>query len=266
MFTIVAATVVFVGAVVSARAEGETAKIPECVTDPFSKEKLCCNEKGYKDQNGWFETFYGCLNFNVRNCDKLVEFDPDTGKEIKIKGYEWSDCYTPDSCENLEEPEFIKKNEYFGLYKYKDSPRLCFFKDAEKKFKASNEDIFKTFDAPGTDTDGKQDSLPKTSETDKPGSNLRTEITKQNKIMKDIKSKYANEKPDVWKNADGNFNTARLASDSIAGVVLGTGGGFLVNHIVKKKQIEKGFDSITCKIDGKVVGEWGDQFGIGYNK
>lgn len=79
-------------------------------------------------------------------------------------------------------------------------------------------------------------------------------------------SKYHDEfrsKVSVWKNADGNFNTARLASDSIAGVVLGTAGGLITSNIVKKNQIENGFEDIKCTIGGQNVAAWGDQFRIG---
>ena len=46
----------------------------------------------------------------------------------------------------------------------------------------------------------------------------------------------ANLKVTVWKNAEGNFNTARLASDSIAGVVLGTAGGIITSKLGKKPE------------------------------
>ena len=49
----------------------------------------------------------------------------------------------------------------------------------------------------------------------------------------------------VWKNAQGEFNTARLASDSIAGVVLGTAGGLITSSVVKKNQIQEGFEDIA---------------------
>lgn len=67
----------------------------------------------------------------------------------------------------------------------------------------------------------------------------------------------------VWKNEDGNFNTARLASDSIAGVVLGTAGGLITSSVVKKNQVENGFEDIKCTIGGQNVAEWGDQFRVG---
>ena len=66
-----------------------------------------------------------------------------------------------------------------------------------------------------------------------------------------------------WKDAEGNFNTARLASDSIAGVVLGTVGGVVTARLVKKSQIKKGFEDIQCHIGGQPVADYGDEFTVG---
>ena len=66
-----------------------------------------------------------------------------------------------------------------------------------------------------------------------------------------------------WRTADGTFNTARLTSDSIAGVVLGTTGGLITSHIVKKNQISSGFEDITCTIAGQSVATFGDEFNVG---
>lgn len=78
--------------------------------------------------------------------------------------------------------------------------------------------------------------------------------------MDSISSKF---KVSVWKDAEGKFNTARLASDSIAGVVLGTAGGLITSHVVKKNQVENGFQDIKCTIGGQSVANWGDEFSIG---
>ena len=67
----------------------------------------------------------------------------------------------------------------------------------------------------------------------------------------------------VWTNAQGKFNTARLASDSIAGVVLGTAGGLITSHVVKKNQIKKGFENIMCTVGGQSVANYGDEFTVG---
>lgn len=67
----------------------------------------------------------------------------------------------------------------------------------------------------------------------------------------------------VWKDEEGNFNTARLASDSVAAVVLGTAGGLITSNVVKKNQVESGFEDIKCTIGGQNVAQWGDQFRVG---
>lgn len=99
--------------------------------------------------------------------------------------------------------------------------------------------------------------------------NITVDITAQiNKVnnaysqLTAIHNKFRDKKS-VWKDADGNFNTARLASDSIAGVVLGTAGGLITSHVVKKNQVENGFEDIKCTIGGQNVAEWGDQFRVG---
>ena len=70
----------------------------------------------------------------------------------------------------------------------------------------------------------------------------------------------------VWKDAEGNFNTARLASDLTAGVVLGTVGGVVSGVVIKKKQVEKGFDALHCTIGGQTVADWGDLFNVGLRR
>jgi hypothetical protein len=67
----------------------------------------------------------------------------------------------------------------------------------------------------------------------------------------------------VWKNAEGEFNTARLASDSIAAVVLGTAGGLITSSVMKKHQVEDGFEDLKCVIGGQSVAGWGDEFRVG---
>jgi len=67
----------------------------------------------------------------------------------------------------------------------------------------------------------------------------------------------------VWRNEDGKFNTTRLASDSIAAVVLGTAGGLITSNVIRKNQVENGFEDISCTIGGQVVAGWGDEFSVG---
>lgn len=67
----------------------------------------------------------------------------------------------------------------------------------------------------------------------------------------------------VWRDENGNFNTARLVSDSIAGVVLGTVGGIVTSKLVKKNQLKKGFEDIGCYVGGQSVAGYGDEFYVG---
>lgn len=68
------------------------------------------------------------------------------------------------------------------------------------------------------------------------------------------------------KTADGKFNTVRLASDLTAGVVLGTVGGVVSGVVIKKKQVEKGFDALHCTVGGQTIADWGDTFEVGLQK
>lgn len=70
-------------------------------------------------------------------------------------------------------------------------------------------------------------------------------------------------KASVWKDDEGKFNTSRLVSDSIAGVVLGTVGGVVTSNVVKKNQVENGFEDIKCTVGGQTVADWGDEFRVG---
>ena len=88
--------------------------------------------------------------------------------------------------------------------------------------------------------------------------------TKQITTLVDgLKTKFASLGVSVWKDKEGNFNKARLASDSIAGVVLGTAGGLITSKVVKKNQVKSGFEDINCVIGGQKVADYGDEFTVG---
>ncbi len=76
----------------------------------------------------------------------------------------------------------------------------------------------------------------------------------------------AEDERSVWRNAEGNFNTARLASDITAGVVLGTVGGVVTGVVIKKNQVKKGFEALHCTVGGQKVAEWGDEFSVGLRR
>jgi len=93
--------------------------------------------------------------------------------------------------------------------------------------------------------------------------NAQTSAQRIRNIANNLRGLTGNLDVSVWKNKEGNFNTARLASDSIAGVVLGTAGGLITSHVIKKNQIKGGFEDIKCTIGGQVVAEYGDDFMVG---
>jgi len=80
---------------------------------------------------------------------------------------------------------------------------------------------------------------------------------------KNIKNLTSSLESSVWKDKHGNFNTSRLVSDSVAGVVLGSAGGLVTSNVIKKNQIKSGFDDIKCVIGGQVVADFGDEFNVG---
>ena len=81
--------------------------------------------------------------------------------------------------------------------------------------------------------------------------------------MRTLSAFFAGVEQNVWRNADGKFNTARLASDATAGVILGTAGGLISNKLIKKNQVKKGFEGIGCYVGGQAVAEFGDEFTVG---
>jgi F0F1-type ATP synthase assembly protein I len=91
---------------------------------------------------------------------------------------------------------------------------------------------------------------------------LQSQISNHAATISGIKTAHSGEKASVWKNNEGKFNTTRLLSDSIAGVALGTVGGLVVNKVVKKNQLESGFEDIGCHIGSERVADFDDQFEV----
>lgn len=80
--------------------------------------------------------------------------------------------------------------------------------------------------------------------------------------LKSFMNQNFSEKASAWKNYDDTFNTKRLVSDSAASVVLGTIGGVVTSNIVKKNQVQQGFEQLKCVIGGQPVATWGDEFTV----
>ena len=92
---------------------------------------------------------------------------------------------------------------------------------------------------------------------------LSASRTNISRLYKKLNSMSNDFKVSVWRDKQGNFNTSRLASDSIAAVVLGTTGALVTSSIVKKNQVSSGFEDINCQIGGQTVAGWGDEFSVG---
>lgn len=109
---------------------------------------------------------------------------------------------------------------------------------------------------PQNSESGSNSGSENTSDTEKLKKDFATSVAKLESIAGQIKTT-------VWKDTEGNFNTSRLISDSVAGVVLGTAGGLITSSVVKKSQVKNGFEDINCTVGGQVVSGWGDQFNVG---
>ena len=92
---------------------------------------------------------------------------------------------------------------------------------------------------------------------------LQSQISAQTTILSGIVGAHSSDQRSVWKNSEGKFNTTRLASDSIAGAVLGTAGGLITSSVIKKNQLKSGFEDINCQVGGQSVADFGDEFRVG---
>ena len=92
---------------------------------------------------------------------------------------------------------------------------------------------------------------------------LQSRIDKAANVSEKLVADYSSAKKSVWKDADGKFNKARLASDSIAGIVMGATGGLITHSVVKKSQIKKGLEDVACFVGDSEVANFGDEFTVG---
>ena len=96
---------------------------------------------------------------------------------------------------------------------------------------------------------------------DSQGQRVKNAIEKINSFFK-----VADGNLTVWRDEDGKFNTTRLISDATAGVVLGTVGGIVSGKVIKKKQLEKGFDVLHCDVGGQKMADYGDTFRVDFHR
>ncbi len=96
--------------------------------------------------------------------------------------------------------------------------------------------------------------------TSTPSANQESPLVRAAEIVDNFSNGFG--KANQWVNADGGFNTARLVSDSVAGVLLGSAGGVITGVVVKKNQVKKGFEDISCSVGGQILGNYGDDIRI----
>lgn len=215
--------------------------------------KVCKCKDGYEyiDETN---TSQGCkmtaATQNAQDKDKC-EKSKAAGQPVKWDGnncncgldgqYEIIDTGEIYECKETEQYSACKKLESSNVaYWYEGT---CHCKDTTKQFRNGN---------CNTNTDAYQQSLDAAAAV--------AEIEQLGKELNDISATFDRSK---WRDADGNFNTARLASDSVAAVVLGTAGGLISSKVIKKKQVENGFEDIKCTIGSQEVANWGDEFQVG---
>ncbi len=183
----------------------------------------------------------------AKNKDSRVYWDTDTG-ECKCMDNENKLEFNNNKCEEKKEYQQCKKLNTDAEWDAENGECKCF--DTNKFF-----------------TSGKCEYTTEYQEKQKQEKLNAEKISAAN----DIRSFAENSLDSVvaafdrskWRDADGNFNTARLASDSVAAVVLGTAGGLISSKVIKKKQVENGFEDIKCTIGNQEVADWGDEFQVG---
>lgn len=239
---------------------------------------------------------YDNVDLSMRRFNYVVENILPSDARQENKGW-----ITGSATDQKFDPEYGEKWQYRGVYIYpmwarslctadkisKWKANLKMLTDASKRYPDSDsikklianyEDVLKICDMPDkilgrNDTDKLLDLLSNSMvliENVNTQYNIgleqttvvNTEISKYYSRLAEIR---AGLKLSAWRDAEGKFNTARLASDSIAGVVLGTVGGIVTSKLVKKNQLKKGFEDLSCNVGGQKVADYGDTFRVGMN-
>ncbi len=206
-----------------------SASAKQCVlSNAAVKREACKNMAGAQ----WNEDSKTCL------CDdETMEPDFDANKCVKTAAAAL--------CEEIGEDKAS----------FDAKSRKCVCKDPDKEVSEQAKDCVETKDARAR-REAEDAAIQKKNEQNSAKARIEEIRTKMASITDGLGVS-------VWKNKDGNFNTSRLASDSIAGVVLGTAGGLITSNVVKKNQIKGGFEKINCSIGGQTVAGFGDDFSVG---
>lgn len=245
----------------SGKATGWDDKNNACLCKDAANAEWKNNDCVCKDTNANMDSKGMCV------CkDEGMEFDKD-GKCVKKVAESNAVTYATDNQDN-ENPE---KTACEGLIssgratKWDDANNTCLCKDTTNAEWKDNDCVCKDSENLVMDMDGMcksnedvKESKDEEHEGKAEGNN--NQIEELGKWLDAQTEKFERSK---WRDAEGKFNTARLASDSIAGVVLGTAGGLISSKVIKKKQVENGFEDIKCTVGSQEVADWGDEFQVG---
>ncbi len=217
----------------------------ECISESEVRKRLC------EKSGGTFSEIYrsGSVHYN---CDPPNEIYP-----FKSVSYEGSEYIYFDICRN---PNQLYNN---GKGKSCINKNDLSDKDKAKYFDAQNPEKELEKIMQGMQTWNATSGTESTSGADATSTMAATDTTAS---ISDLAGRLALVEGQFglskWRTAEGKFNTARLASDLTAGVVLGTTGALVTSSVVKKKQVKDGFESLECTVGGQHVGDWGDVFRI----
>ena len=229
--------------------KGEGNALDKCVCKPETKiryddqeQKCICIDldKEIKIQNGVKDCYWTDAAQQKQDCNASGEAQWKEGKCVCNENTKiWDD--TNNKC--IDNPEYTKCNSITGA-EWDGNKRECKCKDSGQKINSDE-----------------------TACEDTPETIAKKKMAASDTVIKETFVAFEDEvkklKVDKWKTQDGKFNVARLASDSIAGVVLGTVGGLVTSKVVKKNQVKKGFENIRCVIGGQIVADYGDEFMVG---
>lgn len=220
-----------------------------------SGTKCVCESSDY----GWKDSKnkkQGCSLKDSAKQKQACENAKSNGQDVKWDG---SSCKCVNDTEKklkFEDGKCVEKSEY----------TQCKRLGAQAEWDDINGEC-KCLDSNMTFIDGKcmytKEYLSEQKEREKAAAKKTAEEDIKNFATKNLDSVVANFDRSEWRDIDGNFNTARLASDSVAAVVLGTAGGLISSKVIKKKQVENGFEDIKCTIGNQEVADWGDEFQVG---
>jgi hypothetical protein len=237
----------------------ETTAPADCLTDETTGKKLCCvanngSPINVNELDGSIRTVYG--QTSVFNCTQGMY-------KACNKNGQWGDCqdidfpyfvlyfggYDSYNTDPTDDDWFIDINEMnIGKGILPDDDRFSVWLATCKKG-AFNPKTRKC-EGEGTNTAGFPKTLPE----------LRSAVTAKSLRISELAGAYDPSKKSAWKTANGNFNGARLASDSVAGVTLGTVGALITANVIKKNQINNGFNDLNCATSGTKIANWGDVF------